>query len=115
LTETRELPEDALLIWDGRKLVAVMSDGRPQFGGFLLHENIFLGAYILAVFGQEDFEKAGLTSGRRTGSRGDTSNFERRWTGRAHDQEVCGGTIFEIIDAYPVKTCPNPSRWSTRR
>ena len=109
----RELPEDALLIWDCRRPVAVAG----VMGGLNSEvsestRNIFIeSAYFEPFSVRKTSKRLGLTSeAAYRFERGTDIDFLEKALNRAAlmIKAVCGGTIFEIVDAYPVKYLPEP-------
>ncbi len=107
----RELPEDALLIWDGMEPVAIAG----IMGGLNTEvsdstRNIFLeSAYFDPLSVRKTSKSLNLASeSSYRFERGTDIEFLDKALNRAARmiREVAGGTIFEIIDAYPVKYVP---------
>jgi phenylalanyl-tRNA synthetase beta chain len=109
----RELSEDALLIWDGMEPIAIagvmgglnteVSDGT---------KNVFLeSAYFDPLSVRKTSKRLNLVSesSYRFERGADIEFLDKALDRAAHMiREVAGGTIFEIIDAYPVKYMPEP-------
>jgi phenylalanyl-tRNA synthetase beta chain len=109
----RELPEDALLIWDGMEPVAIAG----IMGGLNTEVsdstgNIFLeSAYFDPISVRKTSKRLNLASeSSYRFERGTDIEFLDKALNRAARmiREVAGGTIFEIIDAYPLKYVPEP-------
>lgn len=108
----RELPEDGLLIWDGRRPVAIAGImGGEESSVHLDTRDIFLeSAYFLPT----SVRRASKTLGLRTESsyrfeRGTDIEFLVYALDRAAMlmREAGGGTIHAMVDAYPVKHTPS--------
>lgn len=109
----RILPEDALLIWDGARPVAVAG----VMGGLNSEvsdktKNVFIeSAYFEPFSVRRTSKRLGLKSeSSYRFERGTDIDFLEKALDRAAllIQEAAGGTIFEIIDAYPVKYRAKP-------
>ncbi len=109
----RALPEDTLLIWDSTRPIAVAG----VMGGLNTEvsertKNIFLeSAYFEPFSVRRTSKRLGLTSeSSYRFERGTDIEFLEKALDRAAlmIKDITGGTIFEIIDAYPVKYRPEP-------
>jgi phenylalanyl-tRNA synthetase beta chain len=109
----RELPEDALLIWDSVNPIAIAG----VMGGIETEvsdrtKNIFLeSAYFEPFSIRRTSKKLNLASeSSYRFERGADIEFLEKALNRAAlmIKEIAGGTIHEIIDAYPVKYVPEP-------
>ncbi len=109
----RDLPEDTLLIWDSTRPIAVAG----VMGGLNTEvsertNNIFLeSAYFEPFSVRRTSKRLGLTSeSSYRFERGTDIEFLEKALNRAAlmIKDIAGGTIFEIIDAYPVKYRPEP-------
>jgi len=104
----RELPPDSLLIWDGRKPVAIAGVmGGEESAVTTSSTNIFLeAAYFEPYSVRRTSKKLGLRSeASYRFERGTDIEFLENALDRAAllMQETGGGTIHRIVDAYPVK------------
>lgn len=109
----RDLPADSLLIWDGARPVAVAG----VMGGANTEVtektgNIFLeSAYFNPVSIRKTSKKLNLkTESSFRFERGVDIEFLKQALDRAAFliHELAGGTVYEIIDAYPVRYTPDP-------
>jgi phenylalanyl-tRNA synthetase beta chain len=109
----RELPEDALLIWDNKRPIAVAG----VMGGLETEvsentKNIFLeSAFFSPSSVRRTSKKLNLVSeSSYRFERGTDIEFLEGALNRAAliIREVAGGIIHEIIDAYPIKYIPKP-------
>jgi phenylalanyl-tRNA synthetase beta chain len=109
----RALPEDTLLICDSTRPIAVAG----VMGGLNTEvsertKNIFLeSAYFEPFSIRRTSKRLGLTSeSSYRFERGTDIEFLEKALNRAAlmIRDIAGGTIFEIIDAYPVKYRPEP-------
>jgi phenylalanyl-tRNA synthetase beta chain len=107
----RRVPEDTLLIWDGKEPVAVagIMGGEASSVGAATR-NIFLES---AYFDPPAIRRASRNLGLKSESsyrfeRGTDREFLEAALNRAAllIQEIAGGTICEIVDVYPVKHVP---------
>lgn len=109
----RELPEDALLIWDSERPIAIAGImGGSETEVSERTKNIFLeSAYFEPSSIRRTSKRLNLTSeSSYRFERGTDIEFLEKALNRAAllIREVAGGTIHEIIDAYPVKYTSNP-------
>jgi phenylalanyl-tRNA synthetase beta chain len=104
----RDLPDDALLIWDGLRPIAIAG----VMGGLNTEvsnttKNIFLeSAYFEPSSVRRTSKRLGLVSeSSYRFERGTDIEFLEKALNRAAllISEVAGGTVFEIVDAYPIK------------
>lgn len=111
----REVPEDALLIWDSTRPVAIAG----VMGGLETEissntGNIFLeSAYFAPVSIRKTSKKMNLFSeSSYRFERGTDIEFLENALSRTAQmiREIAGGTIHEIVDAYPVKNVPETVR-----
>lgn len=109
----RVLHEDTLLIWDNTRPIAVAG----VMGGLNTEvsertKNIFLeSAYFEPFSVRRTSKRLGLTSeSSYRFERGTDIEFLEKALDRAAllMRDISGGTVFEIIDAYPVKYRPEP-------
>lgn len=116
----RSLPEDALLILDSIRPIAVAGImGGSETEVTDRTKNIFLeSAYFEPFSIRKTSKKLGLTSeSSYRFERGTDIEFLEKALDRAAlmIQEIAGGTIHEIIDVYPVKYVPQPVEASFKR
>ena len=109
----RELPEDALLIWDSERPIAIAGImGGSETEVSYKTKNIFLeSAYFKPSSIRRTTKRLNLTSeSSYRFERGTDIEFLDKALNRAASmiREVSGGKIHEIIDAYPVKYMSNP-------
>lgn len=109
----REIPGDSLLIWDAENPVAIAGVmGGSETEVTDKTKNIFLeSAYFDPFSVKKTSKKIGLVSeSSYRFERGTDIQFMEKALNRATlmIQEIAGGTIHEIIDAYPVKYVPEP-------
>jgi phenylalanyl-tRNA synthetase beta chain len=109
----RALPDDALLIWDSKRPVAIagiMGGSETEVTGRT--KNIFLeSAYFDPFSIRRTSKRLGLTSeSSYRFERGTDKEFLEKALDRAAFliQEIAGGTVHELIDNYPVKDMPEP-------
>jgi len=111
----RAVPEDALLIWDSSRPIAIAG----VMGGLGTEvdsntKNIFLeSAYFAPVSIRKTSKKLNLSSeSSYRFERGTDIEFLENALNRTARLvgEIAGGTIHEIIDAYPVNYIPEPVR-----
>jgi len=109
----RDLPDDALLIWDGLRPIAIAG----VMGGLNTEvsnttKNIFLeSAYFEPSSVRRTSKRLGLVSeSSYRFERGTDIEFLETALNRAAllISEVAGGTVFEIVDAYPIKYVSQP-------
>ena len=107
----RKLPEDTLLIWDGREPVAIAGIMGGQGSSVDSDtKNIFLES---AYFDPSSIRRSSRALGLKSESsyrfeRGTDREFLETALNRAAllIQEIAGGTIHEIVDVYPGKYVP---------
>ncbi len=107
----RRLPEDTLLIWDGREPVAVAGImGGEGSSVDYASKNIFLES---AYFDPSSIRRSSRNLGLKSESayrfeRGTDREFLETALNRAAIliQEIAGGIVREIVDVYPVKHVP---------
>ena len=109
----RELPEDAILIWDSERPIAIAGImGGSETEVSYKTKNVFLeSAYFKPSSIRRTTKKLNLTSESSFRfERGTDIEFLEKALNRAAllIGEVSGGKIHEIIDAYPVKYISNP-------
>jgi phenylalanyl-tRNA synthetase beta chain len=109
----RELPQDALLIWDSVRPIAIAGVmGGSETEVLDKTKNIFLeSAYFKSPSIRRTTKRLNLTSESSFRfERGTDIEFLEKALNRAAllIGEVSGGKIHEIIDAYPVKYVSNP-------
>ena len=109
----RSLPEDALLIRDSRRPIAIAGVmGGAGTDVSEKTENIFLeSAYFEPFSVRRTSKRLGLaTESSYRFERGTDIEFLEKALNRAALMiaEVAGGTIHEIVDVYPVKHLPEP-------
>lgn len=111
----RALPEDALLIWDSTRPIAIAG----VMGGIETEvsentKNIFLESAYFAPFSVRKTSKRLnlISESSYRFERGTDIEFLENALNRTAlmISEVAGGTIHEIVDAYPVKYVPEPVR-----
>jgi phenylalanyl-tRNA synthetase beta chain len=111
----RAVPEDALLIWDSSRPIAIAG----VMGGLETEvdantRNIFLeSAYFAPVSIRKTSKKLNLFSESSFRfERGTDIEFLENALNRTAQliSEIAGGTVYEIVDAYPVKYMPEPLR-----
>lgn len=116
----RELPEDALLIWDDKRPIAVAG----VMGGLETEvsdrtKNIFLeSAYFEPFSIRRTSKKLNLASeSSYRFERGTDIEFLEKALNRAAImiRDIAGGTIYEIIDDYPVKYVSEPVKVTYER
>jgi phenylalanyl-tRNA synthetase beta chain len=109
----RKVPEDALLIWDSEKPIAIAG----IMGGLNSEvdkktKNIFLESAYFEPFSVRRTSKSlGLiTESSYRFERGTDIEFLINALNRASFliKEIAGGTIYELIDSYPVRYIPAP-------
>jgi len=110
----RDLPEDALLIWDGERPIAIagiMGGLETEVSDKTRH--VFLeSAYFEPFSIRRTSKRLNLVSeSSYRFERGTDIEFLENALNRAAlmIKEITGGTIHEIIDAYPVKYVPEPT------
>jgi phenylalanyl-tRNA synthetase beta chain len=116
----RGLPEDALLIWDSERPIAIAG----IMGGLKTEvsdrtKDIFLeGAYFNPFSIRRTSKRLNLTSeSSYRFERGTDIEFLDKALNRAASmiREIAGGTIYKIIDAYPVKYMSEPVEVAYKR
>jgi len=111
----REVPEDTLFIWDSLRPIAIAG----VMGGLETEvdsntKNIFIeSAYFDPISIRKTSKKLNLFSESSFRfERGTDKEFLKNALNRAAQliRKIAGGTIYDIVDAYPVKYMPEPVR-----